>query len=378
MTAKAFSPTTPSPSAAEVLSTRALNRATLARQFLLERSTGSAAATIEHLGGMQAQAPDAPYVGLWTRLHDFRHKELISLTERREVVRVHVMRCTIHLLTARDCLAVRPLFDDLLASRWASSEFARDIAGVDVDELCELGRKLLEERPRTRNELGEPLAERWPGYPLASLAYTVNFLVPAVQLPPRGVWGRTATPSWTTVESWLGEPLSERPSRDELVLRYLGAFGPASVKDAQAWSGLTKLREVFERLDLRRFRDERGMELFDLPDAPRPNPQTPAPPRFLPEYDNLLLSHADRRRVIPPGRPRVPLPPGNGGSRGTLLVDGMWRATWQITRADGTATLTVEPFEPLSPADEAAVTEEGRSLLAFAAGDAEKIDVRFA
>lgn len=361
----------------EVLTTRALNRATLARQLLLEREQRTAAETIEHLGGMQSQAPDAPYVGLWTRLTDFRHDELATLTLQRDVVRVHVMRCTIHLLTARDCLAWRPLFSDLLRSRWASSEFARDTAGVDVDELCELGRKLLDEQPRTRNELGELLAARWPGYPMPSLAYTVNHHVPMVQLPPRGVWGQNGPTTWTTVESWLGQPLSGEGSREQLVLRYLGAFGPASVKDAQAWCGLTKLREVFERLDVRRFRDERGVELLDLPDAPRPDPAVPAPPRFLPEYDNVLLSHADRSRINPHSR-RVPLPPGNGGSRGTLLVDGVWVAEWRITCDDGTATLVVEPFAPLSDADERAVAAEGEQLLAFAVADADSTTVQFA
>jgi hypothetical protein len=165
---------------------------------------------------------------------------------------------------------------------------------------------------------------------------------------------------------------------DEMLLRYLGAFGPASVLDAQMWCGLTRLGEVAERLGprLRRFRDENGRQLLDLPDAPRPDPDTPAPPRFLPEYDNLLLSHADRSRVVVDGR-TVPLYPGNGGVRGELLVDGFWRANWAISR-DGTgATLTIEPFRPLSKRDSAAVTREGLRLLAFAAAGVDSHEVRF-
>jgi hypothetical protein len=161
-------------------------------------------------------------------------------------------------------------------------------------------------------------------------------------------------------------------------MRYLAAFGPATVRDVQAWSGLTRLREVAERLRprLRSFRDGRGNELFDLPDAPRPDPGTPAPPRFLPEYDNLLLSHADRSRVIADGRP-VPLFPGNGAGFGTVLVDGFFRATWRITRHGDAARLVVEPFQRLSGGDTAAVTGEGARLLALAAADAETHDVQF-
>jgi hypothetical protein len=127
----------------------------------------------------------------------------------------------------------------------------------------------------------------------------------------------------------------------------------------------------------RTFRDDAGNELFDLPGAPRPDPDTSAPPRFLPEYDNALLSHADRRRIISDGR-RVPLPPGNGGSRGTLLIDGFFRATWQITRQATATTLTIEPFAPLAPSDRAAIEAEGSVLLAFAAAGATAHDIDFA
>src|SRR2546421_10529673 len=210
------------------------------------------------------------------------------------------------------------------------------------------------------------------------MAFAVNVLVPVVQVPPRGIWGASGPAALAPLESWLGAPLDPKPSGDALLLRYLGAFGPATVKDAQMWSGLTRLREVADRLRprLRTFRDESGAELFDLPDAPRPDPETPAPPRFLPEYDNLLLSHADRSRVIPDGRP-VPLPPGNGGNTGTLLVDGDFRATWTIARADGSATLTVEPFVRLPRRDATAVTREGARLLALTDPDA-VADVRIA
>jgi DNA glycosylase AlkZ-like len=356
----------------EVLGARALNRATLARQWLLGREKRSAVEVIEHLVGMQAQAPNAAYVGLWTRIVDFRAEELAGLMVRREVVRTTLMRATIHLVTARDCLALRPVVQPVVERSFAGSPFAKHVAGVDVDDLLAVGRKLLAEKPRTRAELAPLLSARWPDRDSDSLVYAVSYRTPLVQVPPRGVWGSSGPAAWAPVESWLGAAVGTDPAPDGVVLRYLAAFGPASVLDVQAWSGLTRLKEVLERLrpKLRSFRDEQGRELFDLPDAPRPDPETPAPPRFLPEYDNVLLSHADRTRIITGKRPVV-LFPGNGAAMGNLLVDGRYRATWKITRTGDTATLTVDPFAPLSTTDIADVAAEGERLLAFVgtAGD---------
>jgi winged helix DNA-binding protein len=353
---------------------RALNRATLARQLLLRRAELSAAAAIEHLVGMQAQAPNAPYVGLWSRLARFSAGELAGLLTDRQVVRGSLLRNTVHLVTARDYLTLRPLVQPVLERTFAGSPF--DISGADRDKLLAVGRELIEEEPRTRAQLGPLLGDRFPGADPISLAYAISHLVPTVQVPPRGIWGSAGPASLTTVQSWLGRPLEAEPSPDEMVLRYLAAFGPATVKDVQQWSGLTRLREVVDRLGSRliTIRADDGRELFDLPDAPRPDPDTPAPPRFLPEYDNVLLSHADRTRVILDGR-RVPLPPGNGGVTGTLLVDGFWRATWKVIRAAGRATLVIEPFTQLSTVDKSAMTQEGARLLAFAAADASTHEV---
>ena len=365
-------------STGDVLGRRAVNRATLARQLLLDRAGKSVADTIEHLVGMQAQAPNAPYVALWSRLAGFEPAELATLLLDRRAVRGWFQRGTVHLVTARDALGLRALVRPVATRMFAGSPFSRDAAGLDLAELASTGEALLTEAPRTRAELGRLLAERYPGRAGLSLAFAVNILVPMVQIPPRGIWGATGPAALTPLSIWLGAPLDVEPTVDDLVLRYLGAFGPATVRDAQTWSGLTRLREVVERLrpKLRAFRDEQGVELFDLPDAPRPDPETPAPPRFLPEYDNLLLSHADRTRVIPDGRP-VPFPPGNGGNTGTLLVDGDFRATSTIARADGSPTLTVEPFVRLPRRDATAVTREGARLLAFTDPDA-VADVRIA
>ena len=360
-----------------MLGQRALNRALLERQLLLRRADLAPLQAVRHLAGMQAQAPNAPYVGLWTRLAGFGPAGLAALMTERAVVRTHLMRNTVHLVTAGDCLAMLGLFRDLTARRLASSPFARHLTGVDLGALADAGRALLAERPRTRAELGPLLAERWPGRDPVSLAYAVTHLVPTVQVPPRGIWGDTGPAAFTTTEAWLGGPPAPRPSPDGLVLRYLAAFGPATVRDVQAWSGLTRLGEVAERLRprLRAFRGPGGHELLDLPDGSRPDPDTQAPPRFLPEYDNVLLSYADRARVIPVRR-RVPLPPGLGGTGGTVLIDGFWQATWKITRKAGTATLRIEPFTRLPRGQAAAVTAEGARLLAFAAADAEVRDVR--
>ena len=345
---------------------RELNRATLARQLLLGREQRSAVGVIEHLVGMQAQAPNAAYVGLWSRIDGFEAGELATLMNERAVVRTSLMRATIHLVSARDCRALRPVVQRVLERSWAGSPFVRNLDGVDYDELLGMGYRLLAEKPRTRAELAPLLTERWPERDPDSLVYASTFLTPLVQVTPRGVWGSTGPAAWAPVESWLGEPVGQDATADETVLRYLAAFGPASVMDVQAWSGLTKLKEVVERLrpKLITFRDGTGRELFDLPEAPRPDPETPAPPRFLPEYDNVLLGHADRGRVNDLKR-RIPLPPGNGAMMGNLLVDGFYRGTWRIT---GT-TLTVDPFVKLSKKDAREVGAEGAKLLAFVTGD---------
>jgi hypothetical protein len=341
----------------EVLSRHELNRATLARQHLLDRVPARAIDEIEHLGGMQSQAPLAPYIGLWTRLRDFAMPELSALTEDRRVVRLHMMRNTVHLVSARDCLDWRTLFSPLHAADFRA-HFAGGTGGVDRDALLRHAQELLDERPRTRAELGELLAEGRPDADPRALAYAVTHHVALCQVPPRGVWGRSGPASWTPVESWLGTPL--RSGRvEDLVLRYLGAFGPATVADVQLWSGLTRLREVVERLPLRTFRGEAGQVLYDLPDAPRPPGDTPAPPRFLPAYDNLLLSHRDRSRLIADDRP-VPLPPGNGTTPGTFLVDGVWSGTWQLRDR----TLHIEPFSPARTADRDALLAEAAALCA--------------
>lgn len=356
----------------DVLSQRALNRTLLERQHLLRRRPAGAAEEIEHLIGMQAQVPTSPYVGLWTRLQGFQPNELSQLISKRHAVRLGMMRNTIHLVTARDCLELRPLFQPVLERSLRASPFGRNLVGMDRNSLIRKATSLMKEKPRTLAELGVLLHQRWPDRDATSLAYAIRHLVPVVQVPPRGVWGKSAQATCTTAELWLGRALKRQPSMEDLILRYLAAFGPATVADISAWSGLTALRSVLERLrpKLRMFQDERGRELFDVPEGPLADPDTSAPPRFLPEYDNVLLAHADRTRVVADEHRLVSF-------TGAVLVDGFVGATWKIKREREAATLLVERLKPLRKADRTAVAEEGTRLLSFAAADAATQDIQF-
>jgi hypothetical protein len=323
---------------------------------------------IERLVGMQAQVPANPYLALWSRLKGFRPEELSDLIAGRQAVRAGLMRATIHLVSAQDCLAFQPLTLPVLM-RTFKSAFAKTLAGADVEEIVAAGRELLLAEPRTRAELSAELAPRWPDVPAETLGAAVGLHLPLLQVPPRGLWGESGQARWALTEQWLGRQLEPRPSTEGVLLRYLAAFGPASVADMRTWSRFTGLRPVVEALRprLRTFRDERGRELFDVPGAPLPDPDTPAPPRFLPEYDNLLLSHDDRSRMLAGHGPRLPFPQG-GKVLGTLLVDGFFRAFWKIVEEEETATLLVDRLEQLPgdpPGAMGQVEEEGLRLLSF-------------
>jgi Winged helix DNA-binding domain len=331
---------------------------------------------VEHLVGMQAQEPRDPYVALWTRLEGFDPHELGRLVAERQAVRSPLMRTTLHLVSARDCLTLDPLLRPVLERGfWTGTPFGRKLKGLNVDAVVAAGRELLEERPRTNAQLRTLLGDRFTGYDPSSLAYAVHHLVPVVQIPPRGVWGQKGLPTWTTTETWLGRPVDPDPSIDEVVLRYLAAFGPAGVMDVQAWSGLTRLREVVDRLRprLRPFRDEAGRELLDLPGAPRPDPDTPAPVRFLPQYDNLLLSHADRTHVTGDAAQHWPT---DGLHWSPLLVDGVGGGAWRLTVDRGAATLTVRLL--VAVPDRAAVEKEAARLLEFLTPEADQRAIELA
>jgi hypothetical protein len=364
----------------EVLSQRALNRALLQRQFLLDRSKLPVSKAIEHLVGLQAQQPNDPYIGLWTRLESFRPEALARLITGRRAVRTTLMRTTIHLVTARDCLRLYPVMHPVhLRAVYSTSSDRLALEGIEIDELLAVGRSLVDERPRTRAELGPLLARRWPERDPAALARAVNYLLPMVHVPPRGLWGSSSQTTLTTVQAWLGRSPEPVPSPDAVIVRYLAAFGPATTSDIRTWSGLGGLGQLMDRLRPRliSFRDEHGRELFDLPEAPRPHPDTPAPVRFLPEYDNALLSHADRSRIISDDH-RKRLITSNGRSTGTVLVGGLVQAIWRLSREAETARLIVGTLQRQAPEDVAALKTEGAALLQFATPDARKHRVQVA
>lgn len=347
---------------------------------------------VEHLVGQQAQIPTTPYVGLWSRLLDFEAIELSDVIERRLAVRASLLRATIHLVTARDYLAIRPLVAPPLEREvLANSTYGRDrLAGIDVEAVIDAGRELTRDEPLTVSQLAPRLAARWPDRDPAALAHLVRVLMPGVHATPRGLWGRSGQPKITSIETWLGpdgmanaragEPRerNEPLTIDGLILRYLAAFGPATPADAMSWSRIPSLGEVFERLRprLRSYRDENGRELFDVEDGPLPDPDTPAPPRFLPEYDNVGLGHADRSRIL--SREQMRFLAELRWTVGGLLVDGFFAGVWRAHRQRNAASLEIQTFEPLTAADRAAVEDEGLRLLAFLAPDSEGRNVRVA
>ncbi|MEC0229164.1 winged helix DNA-binding domain-containing protein [Paenibacillus alba] len=357
------------------LSTRALNRALLARQLLLSRSDLSVREAVRHLVGLQAQAPNPPYVALWARLRQFRHEELSAHLMERSMVRIALMRSTLHLVTADDCVTLRPLLQSV-QERGLKGSFGKKLAELDLDALAAAGRALLEAQPLTFSELGKRLQALWPHSDATALSQAVRCRLPLVQVPPRGIWGASGQAAHTTAEAWLGRPLAEEPDLEAMLLRYLAAFGPASVKDMQVWSGLTRLREVVERLrpSLLAFRDEQGNELFDLPDAPRPDPSTPAPIRFLSEFDNMLLSYDDRSRILQDDDKHLVFT-DNGIIRATLLVDGFVCGIWSVTQKRKAADLSISLFRSISEEQLNSIREEAERLFDFIAPDAETRDI---
>jgi hypothetical protein len=363
----AGAPFTATECAPMILDRRTLNRALLERQLLLRRERRSAVDTIEHLVAMQAQEPPSPHIGLWTRLDEFDPAELGELLTKRETVRGWLMRGTLHLATARDYLAMRPFFAPV-SEAGLMAGFRRQLAHVDLEAFLRAARALVEDEPMGLAAIGRALAPRFPGPNAQVLGYAAGYLLPMVQLPPRGLWRERNRAIMTTAEHWLGAPLAADSAPDETILRYLAAFGPATPADIRAWSGLTGAAAIVERLrpQLRTFQDERGRELFDVPGAPLPDPGTPARVRYLPVYDNAILAHADRSRILADGYPpRIADFP-------TVLVDGFAVGMWQVD--DG--QLEVRLFADIDANQKRELEEEGERLLAFAS-EAEPRGVRY-
>lgn len=370
------------------LSTRTLNRTLLERQLLLQRAELSPEQAIEHLVGMQAQAPNPPYLGLLTRLASFDPEELSELVTKRHVVRIALQRNTIHLVSAADAVLLRrvlkPVIDNGLRHNYGAQ-----LRGVDLEALGTRGRELVEREPLTFARLSELLAEEFSQAKPNALAQGVRQLVPLVQVPPRGLWGHGGVAAHTSLESWLGissseasadktsdaekspaemEPGAADAELDAVVLRYLAAFGPASVRDMQMWCGLTRLNVVVKRLGdrLTRYTDETGTVLYDAAEAPLADEKVRPPVRLLPEYDNILLSHADRSRIMGPEH-KSGVFTENGRILATVLVDGFVAATWRYDQG----TLTVHPLRELNPSEKREVQAEAERTLEMLAPGAD-------
>lgn len=358
-----------------VLDARALNRATLARQYLLQRSDSSVPEAVAHLCGLQAQEPQEPFTGLWSRLSGFRPGQLDDALTGRAVVRTHLMRRTVHLVTADDALTWRARHDAMLRQRVLGT-YRRELAGIDVDEVAAAGHAVMaDRRPRTMTELVRALEDRWPGPPRRALGeLLVAALIPMAQLPPRGLWHQTAGVRNLPLSTWLERDVDPLPADagdpvgQQLLRRYLAAYGPAASADVRAWCGLAGLPAAVKaaRGELVVFRDERGRELLDLPDAPRPDPDTPAPVRFLPAFDNAILGYHDRSRIIDAAHLGLSV----AGHR-TVLVDGRVTATWTVRDHQ----LHISPLRPLTALERQEVRTEGQDLASFLDDSIEHIHI---
>ncbi|MEV0584306.1 winged helix DNA-binding domain-containing protein [Nonomuraea sp. NPDC050310] len=341
---------------------RTLNRTTLERQLLLRRAPLTPLEAVRHLVALQGQEPNPPYLGLWSRLSAFALEDLTSLLYGKQVVRSSLLRGTQHLTAAEDYLWLRPLMQAPM-SRSRQAAFGRDTRGLDLEEFAGHARELLTGRTLTRPQLGALLTERWPQYDKLALGWSAQALLPLVHTPPNGTWNRKGATPFTLAEEWLGRPVEELPQVERLVTRYLAAFGPATIMDVQAWSGLTRLREVIEAMPLKRLPGG----LFDLPDAPLADPDTPAPARFLPWFDNLMVAHHDRSRIMTAqARRRICV---GAIVYPTFLVDGTVGGIWDMVNG----SLVILPFEPLGEDAREELAAEGARLLAFAGHDGGEI-----
>ncbi|HJY05587.1 MAG TPA: winged helix DNA-binding domain-containing protein [Bryobacteraceae bacterium] len=362
----------------QAMTPKALNRALLARQMLLSRKKATALSVVERLVGLQAQQARPPFVGLWSRVEGFEREELLKLLTARKVVRATLMRGTLHLMSARDYLAFRPALQPML-SLGMTSVLRDRTKDLNVDEIAAVARKMFDHRPGTFAELRRHLANSFPNGDERAMGYAVRTFLPLVTTPDDATWGFRTDSSFALAESWIGKLLSSREQTKSLVLRYLEGFGPATAADVKTWSGLQGAQAILDALrpKLLVSRDERKRELFDLPQAPRPEEDTPAPPRFIAAFDNLVLSHADRSRIIPEEY-RARIVTKNLQVLPTFLVDGFVAGTWESKTARNVATLTVSPFAPLAKPVKAQLSEEAERLVRFVEPEATKFEVTFA
>ena len=349
----------------ETLTLRDLNRATLARQLVLVRAALPVSDALGRLVALQAQVPSAPYVALWSRLEGFARGQLTERLLDHSVVKATSMRATLHVLRADDHLYFRSTLESIFESAMTAITKKRGEL-VDQHQLLGAVRPFIDKQPRTFAEITAFLAAKWPDHDIGGMRYTVRMLLPMVQVPQRDGWGFPGNPTFALADSWLGRIPEESPDQAALVRRYLAAFGPATVADAQSWTGLANLKPVFDAMrdELIQLRDETKRSLFDLSDAPRPGGDIDAPVRFLPEFDNLLSGHKDRSRFLAAAhRRRVYLPALRVAS--TVLIDGFVAGVWKIETVKKARRLEVELLAAVSKATLRAVQEEAERLCTF-------------
>jgi hypothetical protein len=367
--------------ASDTLTLRQINRATLARQMLLAREKTTPVKAIERLVAMQAQWPKPPFLGLWSRIEGFKRDDLTALFHKRTVVRATFLRTTIHVVTAKDFLALRPAIQPVLEAGMQVILKER-LDGIDVTALTKQVRKMLEREPLTFAAIREEFLRADPKADERAMGYAVRMLLPLVQVPVDGqAWAFPAQACFAPAEQWLGKAVPAKAVQpDALLLRYLEGYGPASADDMRAWSGLARpaVKEAIDRLrgKLSVFRDGNGKrELFDLPNAPRPDGDVPAPVRLIPEYDNVITTRADERFVAKGDRPRVFLSALRIAA--TVLVDGFVAGTWKMEATKKAATVTIEPFKPLAARVKKEIEAEADLVLKFAEPEVRTREVRF-
>ncbi len=370
--------TTPKPrptSESPVLDLRALNRATLARQMLLRREKSTVPRAVERLLAIQAQWPKPPFIALHARLEGFAREHLASAAMKSVVVRGTAFRTTIFVMTARDYGAFRGTITPTL-ERGVKSITGKVVAPEDHPRIVTKGRAFFAKKPATFDALRDALDG--PTEVVRRMAYLIRMRLPLLQVPTDVPWGWHAACDFALAESMIDAPIDASPRPEELVLRYLAALGPATVADAQSFTGVTGLKPTFQQLRPRlvSFRSEEGKELFDLPDAPRPDPSTEAPVRFLPDFDNAVMGHLDRRRIIADEDKPFVFREGLVVAR-TYLVDGRVAGTWRVDATKRRATLVIEPIVAPKTKAKAAIEEEAEGLIRFLEPDARTHDLAF-
>lgn len=350
----------------QTLTDRQLNRATLARQWMLERADVAIPDAVAFLLGLQAQTSAGPYQGLWNRLRGFRHEDLTALILDKSLLRATTMRTTLHLHTATDMRVIRPAMQPVLDRAWTTT-FRRRVGDIDPDAVQRRGVELLDAAPLTSGALGKRLAETWPDAEPLGLAQLLHCRETLIQIPPTRIWGHGGPPLLSRIETWTGASLGPAIDLPDLVLRYLAAYGPASVMDMQNWSGLTRLAAAFDVVkdQLVTYQGEDGRPLYDIQGGLLPDPDTPAPVRFMPEYDNVWLGFADRYRIQPElARSRMMLV---NGYIAAYTVDGFISGNWTVSRKKDLLTITILPFRALTKAESADVEAEAHAHGGFLA-----------